>query len=122
MANVELRFPLLGVLGVGKGFYGSWPLEMYAFYDVGLAYADNPSYWWGGYADDPSTPDPNDVIAVPELVRPWFNGGERKPLSSVGFGVRTNLFGYFIMGLHYVYPIDRPVRGWHLQFTISPGF
>ena len=122
LANVELRFPLLGVLGVGKGFYGSWPLEMYAFYDVGLAYADSPSYWWGGYVDDPSTPDPNDFIASPELVRPWFNGGVRKPLSSVGLGVRTNLFGYFIMGLHYVYPIDRPVRGWHLQFSISPGF
>jgi Tol biopolymer transport system component len=122
LANAELRFPLLGVLGVGKGFYGSWPLEMYMFYDAGLAYASMPSYWWGGYVDDPSTPDPNDVIAVPRLVRPWFDGGVRKPLSSAGIGVRTNLFGYFIIGIHYVYPIDRPARGWHWQMTISPGF
>jgi hypothetical protein len=122
LANVELRFPLFGVLGVGKGYYGAWPLEAYAFYDLGLAYASNANYWWGGFVDDPSTPDPNDVIADPTLVRPWFNGGIRKPLSSVGFGLRTNLFGYFILGMHYVYPIDRPARGWHFQVSISPGF
>jgi Omp85 superfamily domain len=122
LANVELRFPLLGVLGVGKGFYGAWPLEAFAFYDVGLAYASNPNPWWGGYADDPSTPDPNDVILRPEMVKPWFNGGDRRPLSSYGFGLRTNLFGYFILGLQYVYPVDRPVRGWHFQVSISPGF
>jgi hypothetical protein len=118
LADVELRFPLLGVLGLGKGFYGAWPLEMFAFYDIGLAYAANPNYWWGGYTYD----EEGNVVADPEKVRPWFNGGDRKPLSSVGFGVRTNLFGYFVIGLHYVYPIQRPARGWHLQLTISPGF
>ncbi len=115
MANFELRFPLLGLLGLGKGFYGAWPLEAFAFYDWGLAYASQPSYWWGGY-DAEGQPDPN-------LVRPWFIGdGQRKPLRSYGVGLRTNLFGYLILGLNYVYPIDRPVRGWHLQLSISPGF
>jgi hypothetical protein len=118
LANVELRFPLLGILGLGRGFYGAWPLEMFAFYDVGLAYATNPNYWWGGYTYD----EAGNPTADPKLVRPWFNGGDRKPLSSVGFGVRTNLFGYFVIGLHYVYPIQRPARGWHLQLSISPGF
>jgi Tol biopolymer transport system component len=122
LANIELRFPLLGALGVGKGFYGSWPLEMYIFYDAGLAYASAPSPWWGGYVDNPATPDPNDFLLDPSLVRPWFNGGVRKPLTSAGIGLRTNLFGYFIIGVHYVYPIDRPVRGWHWQLSISPGF
>ncbi|MGZ5498042.1 MAG: hypothetical protein ACXWHI_04925, partial [Candidatus Aminicenantales bacterium] len=115
VANAELRFPLLGLLGIGKGFYGAWPLEFCAFYDWGVAYASNPSQWWGGFAPD-GTPDPN-------LVKPWFvSGGLRKPVRSFGIGLRTNLFGYIIMGLNYVYPIDRPVRGWHLQLSISPGF
>jgi len=115
VANAELRFPLLGLLGLGKGYYGAWPLEFYGFYDVGLAWAASPGSWWGGY-DDEGNPQP-------DLVKPWFlSGGTRKPIQSVGIGVRTNLFGYLILGLNYVYPIDRPVRGWHLQLSISPGF
>ncbi|MCK7482497.1 MAG: hypothetical protein M0C28_39270 [Candidatus Moduliflexus flocculans] len=114
MGNVELRFPLLGILGLGKGYYGAWPLEFYGFFDWGIAYASNPSSWWGGYAAD-GTP-------VPEKVKPWFAGGDRKPIRSYGIGLRTNLFGYLILGLNYVYPMDRPVRGWHFQVSISPGF
>jgi hypothetical protein len=98
----------LGLLGLGKGYYGAWPLEFFGFYDWGIAYAQNPGYWWGG--------------TTAEDVRPWFAGGNRKPLRSYGIGIRTNLFGYLILGLNYVYPIDRPVRGWHLQLSISPGF
>ena len=119
VANAELRFPLLGLLGLGKGFYGAWPLEFCAFYDWGIAYASNPSQWWGGYrydAEGNPTPDP-------DLLKPWFlSGGLRKPVRSFGIGIRTNLFGYLVLGLNYVYPIDRPVRGWHLQLSISPGF
>jgi Tol biopolymer transport system component len=108
MGNVELRFPLLGVLGIGKGYFGAWPLEFFGFFDWGIAYAQNPGYWWGG--------------ATPEDVKPSFFGGNRKPISSAGIGLRTNLFGYLILGLNYVYPFDRPVRGWHFQVSISPGF
>jgi Tol biopolymer transport system component len=115
VANAELRFPLLGLLGLGNGFYGAWPLEFYGFYDVGLAYASAPGYWWGGY-DNEGNPQP-------DLVKPWFmSGGTRKPVQSVGIGIRTNLFGALILGLNYVYPISRPARGWHLQLSISPGF
>jgi Tol biopolymer transport system component len=108
MGNVELRFPLLGALGIGKGYFGAWPLEFFGFFDWGIAYAQNPGYWWGG--------------ETPEDVKPTFLGGKRKPLSSVGIGLRTNLFGYLVLGINYVYPINRPVRGWHLQLSISPGF
>jgi outer membrane protein assembly factor BamA len=114
LGNVELRFPLLGILGIGKGYFGAWPLELYAFYDWGIAYAQNPGYWWGGFLDD-GTP-------APEQVRPWFANGLRKPLQSYGVGVRTNLFGYLILGVHWVYPVDRPHRGWHWQVSLSPGF
>ncbi len=123
VANAELRFPLLGLLGLGKGFYGAWPLEVCAFFDWGIAYASQPSQWWGGFIDDPDNPDPNGPpLLVPKMVRPWFSGGDRKPIRSYGVGLRTNLFGYLILGLNYVYPMDRPVRGWHLQLSISPGF
>ncbi len=110
VANVELRFPLLGVLGIGKGYFGAWPLEFYGFYDVGIAWANNfgPQYYWGGSSE--------------EDVKPWFLNGNRKPVQSAGIGLRTNIFGYLVLGLNYVYPITRPERGWHLQLSISPGF
>jgi hypothetical protein len=108
VANVELRFPLFRLLGIGKGYFGAWPLEFYGFYDAGIAWADHPGYWWGGLED--------------KDVRAWFAGGTRKPITSAGVGLRTNLFGMLVIGLNYVYPIQRPERGWHFQFSISPGF
>jgi len=96
VANVELRFPVFKVLGLGRGYYGIWPLEFLAFYDIGTAW----------YADEKPT---------------WF-GGKKKPVSSAGVGLRTNLFGAIVLGFDYVYPFDRPIKGWHWQFTISPGF
>ncbi len=129
LANAELRFPLLGLLGIGKGYFGAWPLEFYGFFDWGIAYSLGPSFWWGGYATDvegnPLYDDNGRLVPDPErmtTIKPWFLGGDRKPLRSYGFGLRTNLFGYLILGLHYVYPLDRPVRGWHFQMSLSPGF
>ena len=98
IGNVELRFPLFQMLGIGQGWYGILPMDFLAFFDTGLAYYDN--------GDD----------------RPWFMGGKRKPLSSVGVGVRMNLFGYFILGVSYVRPLDRPDKGAYFQFTLFPGF
>ncbi len=109
VANVELRFPILRLLGLGKGYFGAWPLEAYGFYDAGIAWANTPGNpYWGG--------------TVPEDVKPWFLGGDRKPITSAGVGLRTNLFGMVVLGVNYVYPFqDRP-QGWHFQFYISPGF
>ena len=96
VANIELRFPLLRVLGIGKGYYGTLPLEFTAFYEVGLAWSN----------EEP----------------PWFNGGIRRPVSSAGVGLRMNVFGYMILGVSYVHPFDRPMKGSYFQFTIMPGF
>lgn len=96
IANAELRFPLFRMLGIGKGYYGVLPIEFNAFYDIGLA-------WWD-----------ND--------KAWFLGGERKPLSSAGVGLRMNVMGYLILGVHYVRPFNRPKKGWYFQFSIMPGF
>jgi Tol biopolymer transport system component len=97
VANAELRFPLFRILGIGKGFYGAFPVEAYAFYDWGLAWdSTNKAY--------------------------FMRGGDRRPISSAGVGLRTNVFGYLILGVNYVYPFERPAKGWHFQLSISPGF
>jgi Tol biopolymer transport system component len=97
IANAEIRFPLFRLLGIGKGYYGPFPIEAFGFYDWGVAW------------------DSEDKAS-------FLAGGTRKPVTSAGFGVRTNLFGYIVIGLNYVYPFQRPIKGWHFQLSISPGF
>ncbi len=96
VGNLELRFPLLGLFGIGKGYYGFLPIEVGAFYDAGLA-------WQNG-------------------IKPSFLGGDRKPVSSVGVAFRMNLAGYAVAEVDYVKPLDRPLQGWFWQFNLTPGF
>jgi len=77
VANAELRFPVFGLLGLGKGYYGVWPLEFLAFYDIGTAWSKGE--------------------------KPSVFGGEKKPVSSAGVGLRTNLFGVIVLGFDYVH-------------------
>ncbi len=97
VANLELRFPLFQILGIGKGYYGILPTDFYVFFDAGVAWYDNED-------------------------KPTFLGGDRKMVSSAGFGIRTSLMQYFVLGLNLVHPFDRPEKGWVFQLTISPGF
>lgn len=97
VANFELRFPLFRVLGIGKGYYGVFPIEFLAFYDVGLAWTNDSKAW-------------------------FLSGGNRKPVSSTGIGLRTNVMGYLVLGVDYVKPLNRPNKGWFFQFTFTPGF
>ncbi len=97
IANAEIRFPLFRLLGIGKGYYGPFPIEAFGFYDWGLAWDSVDKAY-------------------------FLSRGTRKPVTSAGFGLRTNLFGYLIIGLNYVYPFQRPIKGWHFQLSISPGF
>ncbi len=96
VANFELRFPLLGLFGIGEGYYGFLPLEFGGFFDSGLA--------WDRYD------------------KPWFAGGDRKPVSSTGLVARLNLFGYLIGEVDYVRPLNRPGKGWIWEFNLSQGF
>jgi Tol biopolymer transport system component len=102
IANVELRFPLFGVLGIGRGYYGILPLDFVAFYDAGIA--------WGFEAEDDTE------------NKPFFLGGNRKPLTSAGIGVRMNLMGFLVLGFNAVKPFNRINKDWVFQFTIMPGF
>ena len=96
VGNIELRFPLLGVLGLGDGFYGYFPIEAAFFYDAGVAWMNNQ--------------------------KPTFLGGSRKPVTSVGAGIRVNVLGYAVAEIDYVHPFDRPGKKWLWQFKLSQGF
>jgi hypothetical protein len=94
--NGEVRFPLLGLFG-GRSFYGAFPVELAVFGDAGVAWTSNDA-------------------------RPRFLGGDRDWVRSVGGAVRVNAFGYAILEIDYVRPLDRSDRGWHWQFNLTPGF
>ncbi len=96
IGNLELRFPLLGVLGLGSGYYGAFPIEAALFADGGLAYCpgDNPA----------------------------FCSGDNQPVYSVGGGVRINVLGYAIGEIDMVHPFQRPDKGWYVQLSLTPGF
>ena len=64
----------------------------------------------------------DDGTVLKGYERAAFLGGDRKPIYSTGISFRFNLFGYAILGLDWVHPFQRPVKGNHLQFTLSPGF
>jgi hypothetical protein len=98
VANAELRFPLFGVLGIGSGYYGAFPLEFIAFGDAGLAW-DN--------ANKPSV---------------FGASGTRDPVFSAGAGLRINLLGFAVAEVTLVRPFDRPAKGWIWQFELQPGF
>ncbi len=107
VANAELRFPLLGLFHLGRGYYGAWPLEFLAFYDIGVA--------WNG-------------SSRPVLDWDDTNPNHHLPVSSAGIGLRTNLFGYIILGVDLVHPFDRTDTNdrthtkWVWLLTLSPGF
>ncbi|MBL7084048.1 MAG: hypothetical protein ISS41_10550, partial [Candidatus Aminicenantes bacterium] len=82
--------------GIGRGYYGIFPVDFITFFDAGVAWIENN--------------------------KAWFLDGERRLVRSTGIGLRANLFGFFILGVDYVYPLDRPKKDWYLQMTITPGF
>jgi len=98
VANLELRFPLFQILGIGEGYYGVFPLDFMIFSDAGIA--------WMNEGDNQA----------------WFLGGSRKPVFSAGIGVRMNLFGYVVLGVSCVKPFQRPDQAPYLQLTFTPGF
>ncbi|NUM75032.1 PD40 domain-containing protein [candidate division KSB1 bacterium] len=96
LANFEMRFPLLGLLHAGPGYYGFLPLETAVFYDLGVAWT--------------------------KAEEAAFLGGSREFVRSYGATARLNLLGYLVLQLDYVNPIDRPQKGWYWQFNFTTGF
>ncbi|MBA2302348.1 MAG: PD40 domain-containing protein [Acidobacteria bacterium] len=94
LANAEVRVPLWSLFG-GKNFYGPLPVELALFGDAGVA--------WGRGS------------------RPGFADGDREPVTSIGAAIRANAFGFAIVEIDYVKPMNRN-RGWIWQFSLRPGF
>jgi Tol biopolymer transport system component len=101
VASVELRFP---ILNPSFGISGAFPpLEGAIFYDMGLVWDDNTTIRWKRRVGDSPT-------------------GVRTPLKTVGFALRTNLFGFAIARLDYSVPQDRPQVGGLWTFSLGPTF
>ena len=49
-------------------------------------------------------------------------GGDRKPVGSYGAGVRVNVFGFAVVEVDYVRPLDRPLQKSLWQFNFTTGF
>ena len=96
VGNVELRFPLFGLLGIGSGYYGAFPIDFTVFGDGGIAWESD--------------------------IDPSFAGGSREPVFSAGAGLRINLFGFAVAEVNLVRPFDRPAKNWIWEFNLQPGF
>ncbi len=96
VGNLEFRFPLLRPFGVNDRMYGPVPVEVAFFLDGGVTWnkGDKPSF---------------------------FNG-TRKPVTSGGISLRTNLMGFAVAQIDYARPFDRQGRGWIWGFSLTPGF
>jgi Tol biopolymer transport system component len=95
VGNLEVRAPLLGLLGK-RSLYGPIPVEIGAFFDAGVAW-DSAS-------------------------KPSMFGGERQLVKSTGFVTRVNLFGFAVLQLDWVKPLDRPGKGAYVSFNLLSGF
>jgi outer membrane protein assembly factor BamA len=93
--NAEVRAPIAGLFNRSLD-YGPIPVEVFGFFDTGVAWTRN--------------------------ITPDFAGGTRPFVSSAGFGARVNLFGFAIGEFNMARPLDRHGRGWMFVFNLRPGF
>jgi Tol biopolymer transport system component len=96
VGNLELRFPLLGALGLGQGYYGALPIEAALFADGGLARCPGN--------------------------HPTFCVGDNQAVYSTGAALRVNVLGYAVAEIDFVKPFQRPDKGWYLELSLTPGF
>jgi Tol biopolymer transport system component len=98
VGNIELRFPLFGVLGLGSGYYGALPIDFDIFGDGGVA-------WNNG--------------ETPSLSS---SGVDRSAVYSAGAGLRFNLFGFAVLEFNAVHPFERPGKNWVWEVNFQQGF
>src|SRR5690606_31040384 len=101
-ANAELRFPLVRRLELGVLPISLPPVEGAIFYDAGVA-------WSRGQQ-----------VALPRGTS--TDPDRRSLLTSYGFSIRTNLFGFAIMRWDYAIPLNRGTRDGYWRWTMGPAF
>jgi Tol biopolymer transport system component len=100
VANLEMRVPLLGTPQFGLINFPFVPTEIVLFADAGVAW--------------------NELSEVDfDFQR---SGGKRVPVFSVGASARINIFGFLILESYYALPFQRPDKGAHWGFVLSPGW
>ena len=102
VASAELRFP---ILTPQFGFLpdGFPPIEGAIFYDIGLTWDENSTIKWDRLSGD----DPTRI---------------RTPSQTIGFSVRTNLFGFAVARVDYAIPQERRGVGGLWTFSLGPAF
>ena len=100
VVNLEVRVPFLGTERFGLINFPYLPTELFVFGDAGLAF--------NGFSE-----------VKFDFVR---SGGQRVPVFSAGFGARFNIFGFLILEAYRAYPFQRPDKGPHWGFVLSPGW
>ena len=100
VGSFELRIPFIGVEQFGIINFPLLPTELVLFADGGLAW-------------DPDNPP------TLEFSR---SSSERVPVFSTGISARINVLGFLILEPYYVYPWQRPDKGWHWGFNLAPGW
>jgi outer membrane protein assembly factor BamA len=100
VANLELRLPLIGTEEFGIIDFPFVPVELAFFGDAGMAW------------DNENAPSL-------ELSR---SSVARVPVFSTGAAARFNVLGFMVLEAYYAYPFQRPFKGGHWGFNISPGW
>ena len=100
LASAELRVPLLGPKVLALVNFPYLPTEVSFFTDAGLAWT-------------------KDDLPVLKFKT---NTSDRVPVVSAGVSTRFNLFGYMVFEVFYAYPFQRPEKGAHFGFQLSPGW
>jgi outer membrane protein assembly factor BamA len=95
VGNLEVRAPLLGLFGK-RNLYGPIPVEIGAFFDTGVAW---------------------DSTSKPKLF-----GGDRRLVRSTGAVARVNVFGFAVLQVDWVKPLDRPGKQAFFEFNLLTGF
>ena len=106
LASMELRIPVLGPGEIALLNFPYLPLEFGAFTDAGLA--------WTGE----SPPVLKFITDEQRLAQ----SSDHIPVVSSGLTTRINLLGYLVLEFYYAYPFQRPEKGAHFGFQISPGW
>ena len=106
VASAEVRLPLFGTEALGLINFPYLPTELSLFADAGIAW----------------TSDTTPVLKFTTDQQTLANVDKRYPLVSVGASTRFNVLGYLVFEVFYAYPFQRPEKGAHFGFALSPGW
>jgi len=100
VASLEVCYPLLGTEQLSLINFPYLPTDLVGFVDGGVAWTESEDSVW-------------------EFAR---ESSERIPVFSTGVSARVNVLGFAVLEIMYVSPFQRPDKGAHFEFQLSPGW